>query len=95
MATVLLAVANTAAVSADIVLADGDIANIFVDLPAGFNGPEDQATIDIEMKHVDNSYVVIGRIGTELKIRAVKITDAGTFRLNRPAQIAAIGAQRG
>jgi hypothetical protein len=39
--------------------------------------------------------VVIGRIGTELKIRAVKITDAGIFRLSRPAQISAIGAQRG
>lgn len=95
MATVLIAAANTANTSADIVLADGDIANIFVDIPSTYNGPEDKAIIEVQVKKVDNSYVTIGVIGTELKQRSVKLTDAGTYRLNRAAQANAIGAQRG
>ena len=95
MPSIILAVGNTAAASADIVLADGDVANIFVDLPASYNSPEEKATLEVQIKRVNNSYVTLGIIGTELKHRSVKLTDAGTYRINRAAQINAIGAQRG
>lgn len=95
MPSILLAVGNTAAASADIVLADGDIANIFVDIPATYNSPEEKAALEVQIKRVDNSYVTLGILSTELKQRSVKLTDAGTYRINRAAQANSIGAQRG
>lgn len=95
MSTTILASDVTQNQSADIVLADGEVANLVAILPAAYNGPEDSAIAYVQWKTAGGAYISIGRLSDNFAERTVKLSDAGTYRVYREAQRNAIGVERG
>ena len=90
MATELLAIATTAASSADIVLAAGDSAHIHL---RGSSPPAVPAcTVSIDVKGSDGSYTEYHRL-TE-RNPGVVIDATGTYRVRRAACEQGVGVDR-
>ena len=95
MSTVILASGNTELPSSPITLADGETANIVATLPATYNATDEMAYMEIQWQLADLNWQTIGRLTTNMANRTAKLQDAGVYRIYRPAQANAIGAERG
>lgn len=80
MATELIAVGTTAANSADIVVAAGEVATIGLKVDAGSD-----AQVQIQLKDAGGGYNLIGYVGTREGAKA--ITAPGTYRIVRKAGV--------
>lgn len=94
MATQLLASANTAANSADIVVVAGTPATVFLKDAAGPDLASD-AVIYIQVKDDAGEYFTIGQLTWQRQQNAMQLNGPATFRLSRPAQANAVGAVQG
>lgn len=92
MATELLATGATALQSSDIVVAAGSIATVFLKDAAGPDVPQD-AVVLIEIKDSAGQYFTIGSMTRQQSAKV--LTGPATFRLNRPVQTSAVGAEQG
>ena len=93
MATVLLAAGNTAAQSANIVLAAGESATLVPTTPAGVEvSMGNQAFANVEVLDAGAVWRPFGFLST---VNGSQVLNAiGTFRINRPLQTNSIGVDR-
>ena len=92
MATELISYGSGEATSADITVADGSTATVFLKSNGALN-PKHDAEVFIEVKDGDGNYNIIGSL-TQLN-RAALISGKGTYRLRRSATSDPVGAGQG
>ncbi len=93
MATVILAAGTTEATSADIVLTEGQSATLFLTGAAGLNAP-DSASVELQFKRADNSYVTVYRMGALGNSATAKVDGPVTLKVSRSLGTIAVGVER-